>query len=172
MDRSMLDSGEVKEAVIEELLAAELVIREEMQWKRRDIDRRIRLKLEVANRLGESLWLHMGIPLRVPWQYSLALVWNRLPVRRLDVRGSHVNQCDGSGQRWNGATHKHKWRDEYRDGWAYTPNDIPPTPGTSLGQNEHRQVFEAFCLESKVRVETDWVEPQLRGFAQETIGGG
>ena len=162
----------VNEASIEMLLAADLVIREDVVWSRREpTDRRVRLRLAVANRLGEPLWLHMHVPIAIPWQYSFALVWRKLPIRRLDVRGSHVNQCDGSGERWQNATHKQQWRDPYRDHWAYTPEDIPPTPALALGPDEYRRVFEAFCEECAIRVQTAWVDPDLQGPIQDTMGG-
>lgn len=165
----MFEVHEINEAAVEALMEADLVIRQEMQWKRRDNETRLRLRLNVANRLGEPVILHMSIPPRIPWQYSLALVWKR-PVRRLDMRGSHVNQCDGSNRRWQNETHKHKWRDQYRDGWAYTPDDIPLTPGTALLDGEYQRVFEAFCRESNVELESHWVEPDLDVPYQNTMG--
>ena len=103
-------------------MRADLVIREKMVWRRRSpADRRVRLRLSVANSLGETVLFHMHMPVERPWQYDLALVWRDAPTRRLDVRGSHRNVCDGSNERWVRETHKHKWRDSYRDAWAYTP---------------------------------------------------
>lgn len=162
---------EVNEAAIEHLLAADLVVRATVQWGPRDAtDRHVRLALPVANSLGEPLRLHMHVPVRIPWKYSLALIWRNSPIRRLDVRGSHVNQCDGSGERWTRQTHKHRWRDAYRDSWAYSPNDIPDTSGLDVDSNEYRQVFEAFCRECGVRVETNWEDPDFKGPFQDTMG--
>ncbi len=126
----------------------------------------------MANRLGEPVRLHMHIPVRIPWKYSIVLVWWNWPIRRLDVRGSHVNQCDGSGERWRRETHKHQWRDAYRDDWAYTPTDLPNTPGENVRPDEYRQVFEGFCKECSIRVETTWVDPDFNGPFQDTIRGG
>lgn len=163
--------NEVNEATIDQLLNADLVIRAPMVWKRRDAtDRRVRLELAVANSLGEPVRLHMHVPLRMRWQYSLALVWRKVPIRRLDVRGSHVNQCDGSGERWFSSTHKHKWRDSYRDAWAYTPEDIPDTSTKAMHRDEYRTVFEAFCGECGIEVDTKWVLPDFNGPFQDTMG--
>jgi hypothetical protein len=161
----------VNEATIERLFEADLVVRHNFVWGvRDDTDKRVRLKLSVANRLGEEVWLHMHIPVNLPWMYTLALVWRKIAIRRLDVRGSHINQCD-DGRRWDNETHKHTWRDQYRDGWAYAPTDLPDTPGYEVGHGEHRRVFEAFCSESKIRLESEWVEPVIGGRYQDTIGG-
>lgn len=162
--------NDVNESAIEDLLAADLVVRQNLVWSARDdTSKRIRLKVPVANRLGEEVWLHMHIPVYLPWSYNLVLVWKGTPIRRLDVRGSHVNQCD-EGQRWAQQTHKHRWRDQFRDHWAYTPADLPDTTGATLSLNEHRSVFEAFCKESGIRIETQWVEPTIPGRYQDTIG--
>lgn len=163
--------NDVNETSINQLLAADLVVRQNMAWRiRDDTSKRVRLKVAVANRLGEEVWLHMHISMNLPWNYNLALVWRGVAVRRLYVRGSHVNQCE-EGHRWVNETHKHRWRDQYRDCWAYTPTDIPDTSGTSLSLSEHRRVFEAFCAESGIRIEADWVDPIIEGRYQDTIGG-
>lgn len=164
--------NDVNEATIEQLLRADLVIRAPIVWRQRDAtDRRVRLDLPVANSLGEPVRLHAHVPIGIRWQYSMALVWRKVPIRRLDVRGSHVNQCDGSGERWRHATHKHRWRDAYRDAWAYTPDDIPDTTMFAVGQDEYRRVFEAFCNECQIRIETPWVGPDFDGPFQDTMGG-
>jgi hypothetical protein len=114
----------------------------------------------------------MHMPVLRPWQYDLALVFRDVPIRRLDVRSSHRNVCDGSNETWHRRTHKHVWRDQFRDAWAYTPSDIPPTPGMALVENEHQKVFEGFCEECSISIATPWVDPPLGGPTQETIGAG
>lgn len=168
----MFESNEVNETSISRLLGADLVIRAPIVWKPRDpTDRRVRFDVAVANSLGEPVRLYMHVPVRIRWQYSIALVWRTLPIRRLDVRGSHANQCDSSGERWRNETHKHQWRDVYRDGWAYTPTDLPPTTRRRVGRTEYQEVFDAFCKECSIRVETAWVAPDFNGPFQDTIGG-
>lgn len=163
----------VLEAEVDRLMRSDLVIREQMIWKRRSpADSRVRLRLSVANSLGESVFLHMHMPIERAWQYNLALVWSDVPIRRLDVRCSHRNVCDGSDERWSRQTHKHLWRDQFRDAWAYTPTDIPATPGVALGQDEHRRVFEAFCVECHITVATSWVDPPLQVPTQRSMGTG
>lgn len=164
--------NEVNETTISQLLKADLVIRAPIIWKPRDpTDTRVRFEVAVANSFGEPLRLYMHVPVRIRWQYTIVLVWRRLPIRRLDVRGSHVNLCDGSGERWRNETHKHRWIDAYRDGWAYTPADVPDTTGLAVGPEEYQRVFEAFCQECSIRVESDWVDPDSDGPFQDTIGG-
>lgn len=162
----------ITEFAVDQLLEAELIVREEIKWRLREpSDRRIRCRLTVANRLGEHVELHMHIARRMPWQYTIVLVWRRAPIRRLDVRGSHRNVCDGSDETWTRSTHKHVWRDAFRDAWAYSPRDIPPTPALTLQQDEHPRVFEAFCAECQIQLDTVWVPP-LDLPNQDTIGGG
>lgn len=163
----------VSEAEVDGLMRADLVIRVPMTWsKRLPTDSRVRARLSVANSLGEAVFLHMHMPVRRPWQYHLALVWRDVPIRRLDVRSSHRNVCDGSNERWLRQTHKHAWRDQFRDAWAYSPSDIPATPGSILAADEHRKVFEAFCAECSISVATNWIDPPLGGPAQDTMGVG
>jgi hypothetical protein len=129
------------------------------------------LEVPVANSIGEPIRLYMHVPVRIRWQYSLVLVWRKRPIRRLDVRGSHVNQCDGSGERWIGETHKHRWRDAYGDSWAYTPTGLPDTANRTVEQDEYRQMFESFCEECSIQVEATWIDPDFDGPYQDTIGG-
>ena len=164
--------NEVTEAAISQLLKADLVIRAPVVWRPRDsTDRRVRFDLPVANSFGEPLRLYMHVPIRIRWQYSIVLVWRNLPIWRLDIRGSHVNQCDGSGERWRHETHKHQWRDAYGDSWAYTPTDLLSTASRSVGHDEYRHMFESFCQECSIRIETSWVDPDFNGPFQDTIGG-
>lgn len=168
----MFAENEVNETSISQLLKADLVIRAPVAWQPRDpTDTRVRFHLPVANSLGEPVWLHMHVPIQIRWQYSIALVWRKLPIRRLDIRGSHVNLCDGSGERWRNETHKHQWRDAYRDSWAYTPTDLPATAGRDMGRDEYRRILEAFCQECSIRIETTWIDPDFNGPFQDTIGG-
>jgi hypothetical protein len=164
---------EVTEGAVDMVLKADLVIRGPMRWETRDpANRRVRCELPVASSLGESLTFHLHIAVRMPWQYTFCLVWRSEPIRRLDVRGSHRNTCDGSGETWTNETHKHVWRNAYRDAWAYTPSGLPKTPGLKTAEDEYRRVFEAFCEECNVRVDTDWVDPDLTGPLQDTFDRG
>ncbi len=124
---------------------------------------RLRARMEVANTMGEPMMLEMHISILNQCSYSIALMWDKRPIKRLAVRGRHTNTCDGSGQRWRWQTHKHRFSDHYGLAQAYTPDDIPPTLGFEVGKEEYRQVFEAFCRECNIRLEYEWSDPPLHG---------
>jgi hypothetical protein len=57
-------------------------------------------------------------------KYSCTLILNNsFRIRGLDVKSSHTNKCKDKNN-WKAETHKHKWVEKCRDGWAYTPTDI------------------------------------------------
>ncbi len=59
-----------------------------------------------------------------PTIYSFALIFNNaFRIRGLDVNGSHSNKHTNA-EKWISKTHKHKWTNQCRDRFAYTPNDI------------------------------------------------
>jgi hypothetical protein len=119
------------------------------------------MRVAVDNEQGDPLEIEMHISRRRPWHYSLVLLWDKRPVKRLDVRGSHTNVCDGSGQRWRSETHKHSFSDSYEMAQAYDPSDIPMTPSQQLQPDEHRFVFEAFCQECGVELDYRWTAPSF-----------
>lgn len=121
---------------------------------------------------ANKLEIVMHVSRRRPWHYSLVLLWAKRPIKRLDVRGSHTNQCDGSGERWTAQTHKHPFTDRYELAQAYTPDDLPDTPGRELERDEHRRVFEAFCGECGIEVECEWNDPPADGRQITTMEGG
>jgi hypothetical protein len=149
------------EESIRRLLAADPVLRGKLRWKPRGV--RVRARMEVDNAMGEPMTIEMHISTQNPSSYSIALMWDRRPIKRLDVRGRHTNVCDGSGKRWRWQTHKHPFTDQYQLAQAYTPEDIPQTPGFEVGREEYREVFEAFCQECNIRLEYDWSDPSFDG---------
>lgn len=124
------------ETAVEDLLTAGPVARGRLEWAVRG--GHLRSRLPIANDRGESLELDFHISLDVPWKYTLQLMWAKRPIKRLDVRGSHVNHCDGSNTTWRFQTHKQPFKDRYDLGQAYTPGDIPDTNGTVVAPGEYQ----------------------------------
>jgi hypothetical protein len=122
----------------------------------------IRAELTVRNAGGHQARMYFRIPRAIPWQYHLVLVVSRQCIRRLDVRGSHTNP-DPARERWQLRTHKHRFTDAWGDRWAYTPDDLPPTPANvDVTTTEYRQVFEAYCHECYIDTsQLVWEDPPI-----------
>jgi hypothetical protein len=150
---------EVSEHTVALLLAADPIVRNSPSW--REDHPELKAEIDVHNGRGEPLVIDLAISIQLPWKYKYQLRWGFMPIRRLDVRGSHRNICDGSNERWQRQTHKHLYRDPYRMSWAYSPVDIPTTAVLSVSPGEYRDVFEAFCKECGIAVECEWVDPDL-----------
>ena len=144
--------SDLSEHAIERLLAGRTVVRGTVAWDERAP--RVRTRTSVDNEPGEPLELEMHVSRRRPWHYTIVLLWAKRPIKRLDVRGSHTNVCDGSRQRWRSQTHKHAYTDRYELAQAYDPDDIPPTPSDQVLPDEYRRLFEAFCQECGIDLAT------------------
>lgn len=92
---------------------------------------------------------------RAPSEFGLQYLVNRVPVRRLDVNGSHRS--------WQFTTHKHRYNTAGHED-AYLPTDIPPVPlEPTVAPGTYRRVFEAFAGECFVSLPDGyWVEPEGR----------
>ncbi len=148
---------DISEALIEHMLSRGAVIRGDISWVRRG--GRARFRLEVDNEMGEPMSLEMHLSSKVPWQYTIQLSWRKRAMRRLDIRGSHTNVCDGSGTRWSRQTHKHQFSDNYEMAQAHTPEDIQVSDVANFDSAEYERVFDAFCRECGVGVDVSWVPP-------------
>jgi len=75
-------------------------------------------------------------------KYSFTLVYNGTArIKSLDIGKGHRNPPD---RRVNvGKKHKHTWTNQWRDQWAYVPDDI--TDGAPF-----EQVFQEFLLECNI----------------------
>lgn len=144
------------EANAEHILQAGLRITSPISWNTKSVTWRW-FEVGVHNDLGVALVLHMQVNQRTPERYSIHLRSGPDHLRRLDIRGSHANK-DSERRIWNWETHKHRWTDEFGDGWAYTPDGIP-ADGDAVAPQEYRAVFEAFCDECAIMIETQWIEP-------------
>lgn len=148
---------DLSEHAIRRLLESPTVVRARIVW--RDTGPRVRMRAPVDNEPGEALEVEMHVSRQIRWSYNIVLLWADRPIKRLDVRQSHRNVCDGSGRRWRWQTHKHAYSDRYEMAQAYDPRDIPPTPDHNLQPDEYRRVFEAFCQECGIRLDSSWVDP-------------
>lgn len=146
---------------IEVLLEAELIVVDVLKWEPGSAGW-VRAVVAVDNSHGLPLRLNLQVSTRLPGAYSYSLLNGGQTLRRLDVRGSHANNgACGSDERWVRRTHKHHYTDEHGDRCAYTPTDLPDTPGGlgTVAPGEYRRLFEAFCVECGIEVQTRWREP-------------
>lgn len=121
----------------------------------------------VGRGVDTQLVMDMHISTILPGKYTFQLRQLGGPnLRRLDVRGSHRNRpSTGDAEKWNGRTHKHRFRDLHGDRFAYTPDDIPDTSAPTISPNpgEYREVFMAFCAECGIDEAGMWSDPPLLG---------
>ena len=148
---------EVTEAAVKNLIEKGGLISKPLSWAIKN--GQVRSRMEVDNPDGEALEIDVHISTVLPGKYSLALLWAKRCITRLDVRGSHVNHCDGTQERWRRTTHKHRHSDAYAMAQAYTPGDVPSTPGLVAPDNEYEAVFKAFCAECGIDPDDAWVPP-------------
>jgi hypothetical protein len=90
---------------------------------------------------GGILRIAVSVNLLIQSKRSYALLWNNHRVRALCLEGSHENRHT-DGAVWRRSVHKHAWRDDCDDRYAYIPTDI--TASDVLGQ------LRQFCAECKV----------------------
>lgn len=163
----------IDEATAEHLLSGgHMSVRVPVRWREDLHHVRAQVAVDAPETYGAGLVLDLSLSFARPWKYSYQLRSGGVILRRLDVRSSHTNHSGPPG-RWRGETHKHRWSDRYRDHIAYTPTDIPAAPGTTVGPDEYRQVFEAFCGECNITLAQGylWVEPNVSRNAQGTNTG-
>lgn len=123
-----------------------------------------RMQVTVFNTRGERVLLTGRIPYVTPHRSHWTFTWGAKqrqehpsPIRRLDLRDNHGNP---DGERWERATHKHRWTEQDGNAWAYTPDDIPHKPVPD-GPEDYREIFEAFAAECHVGFGPDylWSDP-------------
>lgn len=152
----------------EAILAAEKSIDAPIQWKPHNRTW-FRMTVEVSNRLGERLKMTGNVSRDYPGRSSWTLTWGdktagEFPeaIRRLDLRGKHLGNADGSI--WDYETHKHRWSQADGDREAYTPTDIPhDQPGSAITRDDYKVIFEAFAAECDIGLGPtyDWSGPRL-----------
>ena len=122
----------------------------------------VRAQMGLHNAHALPLKLYAQILVQKPWKMTIFLMLQDVHLGRLDVNGSHGNRI-GAREVWVERTHKHRWCESHGDAEAYTPDDIPPVPLTSVTGEHYRQVFEAFCGECRIELADgyQWSEPML-----------
>jgi len=66
----------------------------------------------------------------------------------LDIGTDHRNPKPINGN--VGKLHKHKWKNDCKDKFAYCPNDITVMPRNIVGEGQVVQVWKEFCTEAKI----------------------
>jgi hypothetical protein len=130
------------EALAQEILQAQKIVDEDMIWQT-DLETNY-FKATAVARVGLRIPLkvHMNANKSDPTKISVTLVVSgAYPIFRLDVNGSHQNRHTDAG-RWHRQTHKHRWTDNCRDAFAYTPIEVIP--------NDPEGVFREFCAEANI----------------------
>lgn len=161
--------GFLSEREVDRILEAGGVFRDTPRWVQRVENAHwVQFGGFVDSPVDAGLRLNMTVSLRRPDKYTIAYLRGDQTIRRLDVRGSHVNPAIASGERWVRHTHKHRWSDRHADQIAYSPPDIstPEEPEP----DEHERVFNEFCSECRIRFEGNWAPPPLHHQTRLDIG--
>lgn len=129
----------------------QLLISESVQWapskSRRDY---VTATLQIVHAMKGDLKMIVTVNLRNS-KASYSLLFNRIPVKRLDVNGAHTNKCVDKTAFQN-ETHKHVFLDECPGlGWAYAPLDI--------SSDDPRIAFDEFCVECGIDFRGQWSPP-------------
>ncbi|QTI43609.1 hypothetical protein [Streptomyces nojiriensis] len=157
------------------------------RWKQKNAPRRayspihVEANTPVRSDLSCRLDLRFRIGLDKPWEYSLILLHpgSRTVLRRLDVRGTHLDR--ETGEHFINRTHKHRWSEQRGNRDVYAPDDIRHAPDpianatlTSMDE-EHDRVVRDFVLECKMDISAGYVwfpptppmpAPTLEGFEE------
>lgn len=132
----------LNESEVAKIIQATKAIMQDICWEKNPNESWFKSEVEVKNKLRLNLKMHLNANSRYYGLYSFTLILNNaFRIAGLDVNGSHKNKHTDSNN-WKGETHKHKWTDRCRDGWAYTPDDIDVK---SMGS-----AFISFCKECEI----------------------
>lgn len=173
----MQPGEEMTDALAEKILSGTVggALNAPLVWKQKNAPRKrnapihIEAAAPIRTDLSCRLELRVRIGLDLPWDYSLLLLHlnDGVCVRRLDIRGTHVDR--DSGDEYINRTHKHRWSKArgYKD--VYCPDDIRHDPepiieATVAGMDEeYDRVVRDFIAECKMTVGGGyvWVPPTL-----------
>lgn len=132
----------LNEAEVAKIMQVTKTITQDIYWEKNPNESWYKSEVEVKNKLRLNLKIHLNANSKYYDLYSFTLILNNaFRIAGLDVNGSHKNKHTDSND-WKGETHKHKWTDRCRDGWAYTPEDIQ---GKSI-----EIAFISFCRECEI----------------------
>ena len=103
-----------------------------------------------------TLTLEGSYNMRLPTKFSFKIMLNgKLRIKALDMGRSHRRPGDHVRVGKKTKKHKHTWTDEYKDNWAYEPDDI--TTGGSI-----EKVFWEFLAECNIIYEGEFSLPQVQ----------
>jgi len=109
----------VTNAEVEAILKADKVITSTLRWSSRSSAKgRLYLEARVLAPDTSELLDFKGV--RGKTNYSYALLWRGVPIRKATLHFQHTNP---DGQHI-GEPHKHRWDENDEDGWAYVPDDM------------------------------------------------
>jgi hypothetical protein len=169
--------NELTDALADKILSGTVggALNTPLTWKQKNRPRRTSAAIHVEASapikvdLSCRLELRMRIGLDKPWDYSLLLLHlvDGSCVRRLDIRGTHIDRS--SGEEYLNRTHKHRWSRARGNKDVYAPNDIRHAPDPILGatvasmDEEYDRVVRDFIAECKMTVGGGyvWVPPTL-----------
>lgn len=132
----------LNEVEVTRIMQASKSIIQDIYWEKNPNESWFKSEVEVKNKLRLNLKMHLNVNSKYYDLYSFTLILNNaFRIAGIDLNGSHKNKhTDSNG--WKGETHKHKWTDRCRDGWAYTPDDIEET--------SMETAFISFCKECAI----------------------
>lgn len=141
------------------MLDQRLVTHDDVKWTGK-LDNKdwVEARLKVAHEQDGELILILSASLVLPRKHSFSLIYRGRRIRGLCVNGSpHKNGgCVDNLRIPMGVMHKHAYRDECADGWAYIPNDITT--------DELKPSFLQFCAECGIEFKGGWFAlPTSRG---------
>lgn len=100
----------------------------------------VEFRAEIISQAGYPLFVRGSYnPLAMTLTYAIIHASSRR-IYALDLGKDHHNPtCQNVGEK-----HKHRWTDEYRDKFAYVPDDITQPATNPL------EVWREFCAEAKI----------------------
>ena len=132
------------EAEADRIIATEKQITGDINWEYDPAHNQAWAKFEkeVENGSRLNLVVYGNTSLVIEGKASFSLILNgNFRVFSLDVNGSHRNKHTDHNE-WRGETHKQRWTDLCRSGFAYTPNERIPS--------DVNAAFREFCRECNI----------------------
>ena len=130
------------------LQSGALYINGEIRWKLKNGRSHFEFRLKVDGS-PHSLELIATRNLSIASRYSFALLLDGKRIRGLDPNSMHINHYP-KREKIKGI-HKHKWKDECQDSFAYIPDDITTT--------DIEEAFLAFIRDCNIRFDGTFVHP-------------
>lgn len=178
---------EMTDALAEKILSGTVggALNAPLTWKQKNAPRKRSAPIHVEGcapvktDLSCRLEIRMRIGLDLPWDYTLILLHppGGECIRRLDIRGTHLDRA--GGEQYINRTHKHKWSRNRGNAEVYPPSDIRHSPDPIIGatlrsmDEEYDRVVRDFVSECKMSIGGGyvWVPPPAPSLSQPTFEG-